>query len=157
MANIDFTAALDQPIGQSQLPQPVPAGMYLGHIAGLAKTRPITRKDGKPQGIVTFTVELEEAGEDIDLDELEAAGGLLRGDGKPKTCRADFWQDLDTPAGWSWQLDAFIADFGIQDGSYTNAFHQMDGAPVVVTLKVRKDDKTGRDFNDVDRIWARKD
>lgn len=154
MAKVSFEDLLNQNVGSAPQPKPVPVGTYLGKIDGLPKIRPVNRKDGTIVGIVTINIALEEAGEDVDSDELEEAGGLVR-NGKARTVRSDFWQDTDSGGqGWSWQLDAFLAGFGLENMSYTAAFQELVGRDVTVSIKHRADDN-GRVFVDVDRVYAR--
>lgn len=151
MAKMDFTGILGQEVGSAPQPTPVPVGTYIGQIDGLPKTRAVTRKDGSTVGILTVSIGLTEPGEDVSAEELEEAGGLIR-NGKPRTVRADFWQDTEAEKGWSWQLDSFLAGFGFTDGSYAQAFEELPGRQVTVLIKHRTDDN-GRTFVDVDRVY----
>ena len=131
MAKFDFTEILDQEVGSAPKPKPLPVGSYIGQIASLPKVRPVTLKDGSTAGILTITINLTEAGEDVDQTLLEEAGGIQR-NGKARSVRADFWQDTDAETGWSWKLDAFLEDFGHTSGAYSEAFKELVGRSVVV-------------------------
>lgn len=151
MAKFDFTEILGQQIGSAPKPKPVPAGTYVGVVEGLPKIIDVTRKDGKATAYINFRINLTEAGDDVDADELEAMGGLTRKDGGARSVSYKAWQDLEADGkGWSWQLDAFLESFGLSASTYTEAFEELPGREVVVAVKHDKDN-----FPQVDRIYAK--
>lgn len=154
---IDFTEILSQQVGSAPEPKPLPRGSYLGTITEIPTARKIDTKEG-PRGVITVTLGLSEALEDVDPDELTEAGGLRLSNGKFKTVRYDFWKEPDVP-GWSFQLDRFLAAMGhpTGSGSYADVFEQLPGRDVTISLETRSyQTKNGdtRTANDVKTVQA---
>lgn len=155
MSNVDFTAILGKQVGTAPEPKPLPSGTYMGVVEGLPTSRIVNTKEG-PKGVLTVTVGITEAMDDVDEGSLAEAGGLLRNDGNRKTIRADFWLD----EGSLFRLDQFLAGFGWTADSgktYQDALEELPGKEVTVALESREyQTKSGetRTATDVKRIHA---
>lgn len=91
MTEKNFADILDTPMDDVEKPKPLPTGSYVWQITEtvLDQTKP---KDGKePTPYVSLKCAAVSALEDVDADELEAAGGLRLADGSPKTTKQDFY------------------------------------------------------------------
>lgn len=155
MAKRDFSAVLERQVGTGVRMDPLPEGTYQGQIDGIPEFKPVQTKNG-PRTILRFVINLLEAGDDVDPEELANAGGLTNDGKKPRSVFNDFWlTDKDELPG---ALDDFLAGFGCNAGSYGEAFDQVAGAAVTVALTLREytDDKTGKErrVNDVARCFA---
>lgn len=155
MTDINFAAILDQQVGSAPEPRPLPQGTYIGTISELPKAQSRQTKEG-PTGVVTVTIALTEPTDDVDADDLEAAGGIRLGNGEPKKLRIDYWKDRNAETGWSYQLDNFLKGLGLE-GSYAEALEAAIGREVMVVVEKRdyqaKDGQT-RTVNDVKRVYA---
>ena len=87
--NVDFSDILNKQVGSAPAPRPIPEGTYHGEIVGLPAQRVVTTKEGdKP--VLTLTLALMEAGDDVDEEALavlegfvETGGALLLGLARP--------------------------------------------------------------------------
>lgn len=148
---IDFTDILNKQIGSAPVPQPLPSGTYSGVISGVPTFRQVNTKEGE-KVVASVTVSIIEAGEDVDPDDLEAVGGLRRGDGEAKTIRAEFWLDDNS----RYQFERFLAAMGLQ-GTYAEALPQLPGKEVTALVERREyttNSGETRVVNDVKRLYA---
>lgn len=83
MSTPNFASILDEEPTEVSAPAPLPQGTYIAIVAGPGRYDKSTKKG---TDFVEFNLRPTEAEEDVDPDELEAAGGL---DGK--TIKATFW------------------------------------------------------------------
>lgn len=97
----NFASILDEEPTEVAAPTPLPQGTYLTIVAGPARYDKSTRKG---TDFVEFNLRPLEAEEDVDEDDLAAAGGL---DGK--TIKATFWLTEDA----KFMLDQFHEHCGI--------------------------------------------
>lgn len=152
MAKIDFNDILSQKVGSADRPKPLPEGTYFGIVASLPKARLVKTKEGE-KPVITVTFGLQEAGEDVDADELAQAGGLLLNDGSPKKVSLDFWVDDES----RYRLDDFIVSFGIEDKAYDEAFEELVDKEVQLFVKLDTYQSQGQDrtVNRVQRAFAK--
>lgn len=132
MSSIDFTAILGKQVGTAPEPKPLPSGTYVGVIKGVPKGRLVKTKEGE-KPILTVTIGVTEAMEDVDQEALSESGGLLRNDGEAKQVRADFWLDENS----LYRLDQFLATFGYNADSgrpYTEVLEELPGREVTVAV-----------------------
>lgn len=151
MTKIDFSDILNTQIGSAPVPQPLPSGTYNGVISGVPTFRDVKTKEGE-KVVATVTVAITDADEDVDPDDLEAAGGLRRADGGAKTIRAEFWLDDNS----RYQFERFLAAMGLQ-GSYNEALPQLPGKEVTAIVERREYTTNSgevRVVNDVKRLYA---
>ncbi len=152
MSKIDFSEILKKQVGSAPQPKAIPEGTYFGEIVGLPAMREVQTKEGnKP--ILTITVALNEAGDDVDEDSLAEAGGLLNGGGEPKRVKMDFWLTDDS----LWRYDQFLASMGIENKSYEEAAEDLPGRAVTTFITLNEYEKNGvtRSINNVQRCHAR--
>lgn len=152
MAKIDFSEILNKQIGTAPTPRPIPEGTYHGEIVGVPAMRAVNTKEGE-KPVLTITVALNEAGDDVDEDSLAEAGGLLSANGEPKRVRTDFWLTEDS----LWRYDQFLAGMGIEGKSYQDGAEELPGRAVTVFITLDEYTKNGvtRSINNVQRCVAR--
>jgi len=152
MAKLDFSDILNKQVGSAPQPKPIPEGTYHGEIVGLPAQRVVSTKEGdKP--ILTITIALNEAGDDVDEEALAEGGGLLSAGGEAKRVRMDFWLTEDS----LWRYDQFLASLGIEGKTYLEAAEELPGRSVTTFIKLNEYEKNGqtRSINNVDRCFAR--
>lgn len=150
--NVDFSDILNKQVGSAPAPRPIPEGTYHGEIVGLPAQRVVTTKEGdKP--VLSLTLALMEAGDDVDEEALAEAGGLLSNSGEPKRIRQDFWLTEDS----LWRYDQFLAGLGIEGKSYLEAAEELPGRAVTVFVTLDEYTKNGqtRQINNVQHCFAR--
>lgn len=69
----NFTSILDKPSEDAERPKPMPAGTYQCVIKGMPE---FGKSDKKQTDYARFTLQPLQADEDVDQEELDAAGGL---------------------------------------------------------------------------------
>lgn len=101
-----FSDILSKPASEVERPKPLPAGSYVCTVAGLPEFDKSAKKETP---YAKFTLRPISAGDDVDADDLEAAGGL---DGK--TISATYY----LTEGSLYRLKKFLEDCGIdvEDG-----------------------------------------
>ena len=160
MAEVDFSEILNRQAGTAETPKALPQGTYYGTIMGRPTSRKVDTKEG-PKGVLTFKFALNEAGEDVDADDLEAAGGLRTHSGEAKTVRQDFWLSDESLH----YLDTFVSGFGFEKNaeggfgkSYKEIFEELVGKDVTIALEQRTYTPKGggeeRVTNEVKRVFA---
>ncbi len=105
MANPNFSSILDRPASEVERPKPLPVGTYLTTIQGLPR---YDKSSKKQTDFVEFSHQLVAAMDDVDPEELEAAGGLTLKDGTAKSIKNTYY--LTEDAGW--RLRKFLEDCG---------------------------------------------
>lgn len=156
MAKVDFSAILGASVGSAPQPKPLPEGTYSGVIDGVPKTQARNTKEGQ-KGVVTITIALQEAADDVDAEALAESGGLIRNDGRPRMVSTDFWLTEDA----MYRFDNFLQGFGYNADSgksYQEAMEELDGREVTLSVKQReyqrKDGSTAIAV-DIDRCFAK--
>lgn len=156
---VDFASILGKTAGTAEAPKPLPSGTYFGSVSG--RGVPVTKKTKEGEkGVVRFTFALGEAGEDVDADELENAGGLRKKDGSAKTVVREYWLTPDA----MFIFDQFLEGFGYErdgDGgfgkTYDEIIQEIEGRDVTLSLELnefdRKDGTKGVN-NEVKRVFA---
>lgn len=133
MSEVDFTAILSKQVGSAPQPKPLPDGTYTGVIEGLPTSRPVKTKEGE-KPVLTVTVGIGEAMDDVDPEALEAAGGLMKANGERKTIRSDFWLDENS----LWVFDRFLEScgFGADSGkTYQEVLEELPGKEVTINIE----------------------
>lgn len=98
-----FASILDRPSNEAERPKPLPQGSYLCVVHGLPK---YDKSSKKQTPYVEFTLNILQAGDDVDTEALEEMGGI-----ENKTLRATFY--LTDSA--EWRLTEFLDHCGIED------------------------------------------
>lgn len=141
---VDFSKILEAQSGSAAEPKKLPQGTYFGTLAAVPTTRVVKTKEGE-RGLLRFKFDLNDAGDDVDPDELGEAGGLRTPSGTAVSVYAEFW--LDTDGGPTYGMDQFLRTFqveGFGEGkSYSDVFKEIVGREVVIALT--KETQTGRD------------
>jgi hypothetical protein len=123
MAN--FSSILDMPASEWKFPK-LPVGSYVGIIKGM----PRYDKSAKKQTpFVEFQIQLTEAMDDVDTDELEAFGPFTE-----KTMPITFYYDTEGGAN---RLKAFLdnIDIDITGRPAREAIEEAPGRTIVVEIK----------------------
>lgn len=102
-----FESILDTPADAVERPKPLPAGTYDAIVKGLPEYGESTQKKTP---FARFTLAIQSAGEDVDLEELETIGGI--GD---KTIRSTYYTTPDA----LFRLTDFLDHCGIDLGDKT--------------------------------------
>lgn len=97
----NFSAILDQPASEIERPPPLPVGGYIAVVRGMPEYIESSKK--KTPG-ARFVLELLQADEDVDAEELEAMGGF-----SGKTLRHDLWLTEDS----MWRAKEFAEHCGV--------------------------------------------
>lgn len=157
MADIDFTAILGKQVGSAPEPKPLPEGTYTGTISSVPVTRTVhNKKENRDSPVLTLTIDMGDALDDVDVEELTAAGGLRRNDGEPKKMKYDFFLDESS----MYQYDRFLETFGYSEAeakTYEEANLELVGREVTMAVVQRTyKDRSGatRVANDIQRIFA---
>jgi hypothetical protein len=135
-----FASILDRPVSQIEKPKPLPQGTYLMRVKGLGEVGKSTKK-GTDQ--VKFTFEFMGAGDEVDEDDLKAAGGWQ---GKTLSNNTTTFYITDTAA---WRLKWFLEEvltIPTEDDEETD---EETGEPLSRTLSQMLMDVPGRTF------WAK--
>lgn len=122
MAN--FSSILDMPSSEIKFPK-LPVGSYVGIVKGMPRYDKSTKKQTP---FVEFQIQLTEAMEDVDPDELEAFGPFAE-----KTIPLTFY--YETEGGFN-RLKAFLDNCGVED--YSNlrvGIEEAPGRTIVVEIK----------------------
>lgn len=122
MAN--FSSILDMPSSEVKFPK-LPVGSYVGIVKGMPRYDKSTKKQTP---FVEFQIQLTEAMEDVDPDELEAFGPFAE-----KTIPLTFY--YETEGGFN-RLKAFLDNCGVED--YSNlrvGIEEAPGRTIVVEIK----------------------
>lgn len=133
---VDFTSILDKPVDQIEKPKPRPIGTYLGTVVGMPKQ--VTRVvQGEEVPILSFSVKLVQAQEDVDQEDLQAHGDLSTW----PPMQREFW--LNSPEA-EWALRQFLTNtLDIEPGPPGKAkklgqmVAEAPGKQLIVTLKHR--------------------
>lgn len=118
----NFGSILDKPASAVEKPKPIPQGTYIGIVKGQPRMDASSQKKTE---FVEFTIELRQAMEDVDAEELKAS--LTKADGTSvnlatKTMRATYYLTDDA----LWRLKKFlIEDLKIEEG--TKSLRQLVG------------------------------
>lgn len=133
---VDFTDVLSKKAVDVEKPKPRPTGNYVAAIAGMPKQKKITVQ-GEEKPIISFACKIQYAMDDVDKEDLEAAGD-------PTSWMAfdkDVW--LDTAEG-EWALTHFLTKtLGIDPGEGKNAKSlgemcaESPGRQLIITLAHR--------------------
>jgi len=121
----NFSDILDKPASGDTRPPPIPVGTYLAIVRGLPEYFESAKK--KTPG-ARFTLELLQAGEDVDPDELEAMGGIQN-----KTLRHDIW--LTDESLWRGREFCEHCGVDVENLSRGQAFEACNGAQVMVEIR----------------------
>jgi hypothetical protein len=122
MAN--FSSILDMPSSEVKFPK-LPVGSYVGIVKGMPRYDKSTKKQTP---FVEFQIQLTEAMDDVDPDELEAFGPFTE-----KTIPLTFY--YETEGGFN-RLKTFLDNCGIED--YMNlrvGIEEAPGRTIVVEIK----------------------
>lgn len=92
-AAANFASILDTPSNEVERPKPLPQGSYIAQVVGMPRYDKSSKKQTE---FAEFTLQLLEAGEDVDPDELKDVGGL-----KGKTIKATYY--LTETALWRYK------------------------------------------------------
>ena len=84
--NPNFSNILDKPATDVERPRPLPVGTYLTVIQGLPR---YDKSSKKQTDFVEFTHQIVSALDDVDPDELAAAGGLTLRDAVEATANTE--------------------------------------------------------------------
>lgn len=136
MTNPNFTTILDEAPTEVVRPKPLPAGTYL-FVVGAPRYDKSSRKQTE---FTEFLLRPIQAMDDVDPDELEAAGGI---DGK--TIRATFYSTEDA----IYRLDEFHEHCGIdlsQKASRRARSEECVNAQVIGVVRHRSSDDGQRVF-----------
>lgn len=123
-----FADILNTPSSEIERPKPLPAGSYVCVVAGLPEFDKSTKKETP---YAKFTLRPIAAGDDIDAEDLEAAGGL-----EGKTIQATYYL---TEASL-WRLKKFIQDCGVDVEDDRTLGQQIEDVPnqtVIAYIKHR--------------------
>lgn len=115
---------LDTPASEIERPKPLPVGSYVAMVKGRHR-EDVSSKKGTP--FVEFTLQLLEAMDDVDPDDLQEALTKPSGDVIPlreKTVRATYYVTEDA----KWRLKKFLTDLGI-DADGVSLKQMLDEAP----------------------------
>jgi hypothetical protein len=104
-----FGNLLSKKVDQVEKPKPLPEGTYVGQVLSHALGK--SQKKQTPQ--VEFTLAIIEAGSDVDSTALEAAGGLNRSDGNPRTMKLTYYITEDS----LFRLSEFLKHLGLGDST----------------------------------------
>lgn len=109
MATTNLSAILDRPASQVERPKSIPIGTYLWVVKGLPR-QDVSAKKKTP--FYEFTVGCLQPGDDVDMDDLDAA--LTRKDGTKKvltevTQKLTFYLTDDA----LWRIKAFFEHCGL--------------------------------------------
>lgn len=126
-----FASILGAKVGETKRPEPFPAGAYEGHITGFAAVE--SGKKGTP-GIEVDLKLTGPVGDDIDADELAAAGGLEKL--VSKTWKHTFWLTEDSKFIFSEFLTKTL-EIDSADGERTlrEMIPEMVGKPVIALME----------------------
>ena len=126
MANPNFGALLDKPSSEIEKPKPLPQGSYVCVVRGLPKFDKSTKKQTE---YVEFTYGILQAGDDVDADELEAAGGIAE-----KTIRDTYYITENS----LWRLKEMLLSCGLEDSddvSLRQMIEETPGKQLLVHIK----------------------
>src|SRR5262245_54045316 len=98
-----FGSILDKPSASVERPKPMPVGTYLWIVQGLPR---YDKSSVKKTEFVEFTLRPLQASEDVDLEALDAVGGL---DGK--STKATYYLTEDAV----WRLKDFLDNCGVDE------------------------------------------
>lgn len=143
----DFKSILNKTKDQIEDKKVLPAGEYLALIAG--KPKGVESGQKKTPGF-QFDFKLQSALDGVDPDLLEKAGGVRKKDGSPRTMSTTFWWTENTEH----QLKKFINSV-IGEDSWTTiaeAFDQMAGCEVVLTVAEKIGEQSEEPYNEVSRV-----
>lgn len=138
-----FTDLLDRPATDFVPPPPIPAGTYVGVIKGLPAYGESSKKKTKQ---VEFSINLLEAMDDVDQEELKGMGGIAG-----KTVKATYYLTDDA----IYRLREFLEHCGIEVGkqSIRADVDETPGKQVVVVMG-HEAAEDGRIFSRVKRTAA---
>lgn len=142
MTHPNFTSILDEAPTEINRPKPLPAGTYECVVQG----QPRYDKSSKKQtDFVEFTLRPVAAGDDVDEDELNEAGGI---DGK--TIRATYYLTEDAV----YRLDEFHSHCGIdisEPASRRARNEECVNASIIAVVKHRSSEDGQRIFMELAR------
>lgn len=130
MANQSFSHILDKPSNQAERPKPLPEGTYLCTVAGMPR---YDKSSKKQTDFVEFTLNVVQAGDDVDQEMLAQMGGIAG-----KTIKDTYYI---TEAA-EYRLREFLDNLGIADKddnaddlSHRQRIEQAPGCSVLVSIK----------------------
>lgn len=134
MSGRNFAAILDTAPTSVERPKPLPAGTYVAQVKGLPKCDKSAKKE---TDYAEFTMQMVEARDDVDADELAAA--LTKSSGETvalgeKIMRLTYYLTSDA----MWRLKKFLEDLGMDIDAYesfTAAINDAPGQQCLVTVK----------------------
>lgn len=138
---VDLSNLLNKRVDDIESPKPVPAGTYIGVIAGAPDLSKSFKKRDEKTGSETeiqlaeVEINLTEAGPDVDEDLLNSAGGLRRKDGKPKSVRMTYFLEEEELH----RIKKLGKDLGIAAETLGGIFEEMQGKDVRVQIIVQPD------------------
>lgn len=120
-----FASILDKPASEIERPKPLPQGSYTAVVAGMPRFDKSTKKQ---TDFVEFTLNLLAAGEDVDAEELVAAGGV-----EGKSRKATFY--LTEQSGY--RLKEFLEHCGVleEGGTMRKAIDSTPNCQVGITIR----------------------
>jgi hypothetical protein len=133
-----FSAILDKPFDEIDRPKPLPVGTYVCIVQGQPRFDKSARKG---TDFVEFTLKPLAALDDVDADDLEAAGGIAE-----KTIRHTFYLTEDA----IYRLKEFLLDhLGIEADNASDAIPLTPGRQVLVSIKHQASDDGTRVYANV--------
>lgn len=130
-----FSSLLSKPASDFERPKPAPQGTYLAAVHGLPR---FDKSSKKQTEFAEFTVNLLEAGSDVDPEELATYGGVVG-----KQMKATFY----LTEGAMFMLREFLAALGLDETQYESTGAMIDDTPgqqflATVTHEVSQDGKS---------------
>jgi hypothetical protein len=139
MASPNFGALLDKAPSEVERPKPLPEGQYLWTIQGLPRYDKSSKKQTE---FVEFTLKAQQAGPDVDQDELAAMGGIA-----DKTTKATYY----ITEGSLWRLKEFLDHCGIDVDACASLREAIDETPNCQVVGFIKHEAS----NDGESVFAR--
>ena len=121
----NFSEILDRPATEIEKPKPLPVGTYIVVVRGLPEYFESSKK--KTPG-ARFTLEILQAGDDVDTDDLEAMVGF-----QGKSLRHELWLTEDL----LWRAKQFAEDCGIDtsEGTIGQILEACNGCQVMIQVR----------------------
>lgn len=137
---VDFSNILNKRVEDIEMPQPLPAGTYLGTILSVPEDASFDTTDketGAPRHVPAcrIRVGITAATDDVDQDALARAKGIQRADGKPKEVQATYYLEEDSLH----KVKKLAQSMGLQGTSLGEIFQAMPGCEVKVSVGLRPD------------------
>lgn len=138
MAQANFGAILNKAPSDIKPPMALPVGSYLCNVVGLPRYDKSTKKGTE---FVEYTLNIQQALDDVDADELAAVEGGIQG----KVIKATYY----LTDGAIWRLKEFLEHCGLDVENAESLRELMDqpqGCQVIAYLKHEASDDGKRTF-----------